>query len=1465
MSRIPFHRPVRITPPPMPEGRTKLAGLPQRPQPQGAAGWLMLLLPLLSSMSMAAYMIAYGKAWMILLGIAFVVVSVGITIGVRMQLRSHRRRNQYRQRERYLEYLAGVRKQVMRSQLGQRAADAWRHPHPDRLWAIATRRRRVWERRPGDDDFLHLRLGTGTVAAADALQMPGQNDPTIDVDTPCQHAAAELVRAHGTVADQAAWLDLRAAGVVSLLGPRDRTRKLAQTLLLQLSVLHAPDDVRIAVVTGGNSDWDWAKWLPHAQQPDQAQRREQEVVPLLADDLAGLQDHLQATLDRAVAARAERNARLISQRDTRPRSHVVVFLDGYEPDAPWARSALLSDLLTEAGPDLGVHVVCLVEEEGSEPGRVDVRARTDARGGLALEGRTAALHAPVEQAVVDEVAPGVLEATARSLAPLRLTGEREQVLSEHVSLSDMLGVPDIAHFDPAALRRAPDDRELLSVPIGVTGTGEPLTLDLKESAQGGIGPHGLIVGATGSGKSELLRTLVTGLAMAHAPEHLALVLVDFKGGATFAGVTELPHVSGLITNLADDLALVDRMRDALRGEQQRRQRMLREAGNVDSVREYQLRQAAGATDINGKPLEPLPYLLIIVDEFGELLSQRPDFIDLFVQIGRVGRSLGMHLLLATQRLEEGRLRGLESHLSYRICLRTFSAAESRAVIGTSDAYTLPAIPGSAYLKVDESVYERFRVAYVSAPYQDHDADSAGPALEPVPFAVHGDLAPLAADEAETPGWDWDPEGGSTELQLAVERLADKDTAGHQVWLPPLPPRFTLDPLLGEPEADPELGLRCALWPYSGELKFPVGVLDVPSRQEQQPLVLDLAGRQGHIALVGAPQSGKSTFLRTAMLSAMLTHTPDELQFYGIDMGGGSLHGLGDAPHVAGIAGRRDDERVRRVLAEITGLVTAREQMFRDLGIQSAAELRARRAAGEVPDGVRSADVVLVVDNLAALHTTDENAVVTLTEIATRGLGVGVHLWLTANRWAEVRIGLRDSIPGRLELRLNDPTESEISRPAARALGQSIPGRGLAAAGLTHHIALPRLDAVDSVEGLAEAGQALVARLAESWRRPAAPALRVLPARITVRELTAAAALPPAERWEGHGPALGAREVPIALRESDQRPVGLDLTADAPHFVVFGDSGSGKTAFLRAWMRGLAARHSARDLRFMVVDYRHSLLGTVPDEYIGARGGNADLVAAQAQALAETLRTRMPPADVTATQLAARDWWHGPELYVVADDYDLAAGTMGHGPLAALAEFIPQAAELGFHLVLARRVGGASRALLSDPLLSKLKEIGTDGLLLSGDHREGVLIGDQRAYRRQPGRGTLIRRSSAVPAIVQVAIDELGEEAPGETGPGVTAPDGPGLGVTGLGVTGPGGTALREGGEPVSVPGPAAEPVPAGVVAGHGDDPGSPEPAARQPDVARYVTGPVTRLGGGPENSTRPSSSGTPEESGPDHG
>ncbi|MCB5906944.1 type VII secretion protein EccCa [Streptomyces pinistramenti] len=1358
MSRIVFHRPARVAPPQLPTDPVVVAAPPQPVGKDSSANWLMLLMPLLSSISMAAYMIVAGKKMLILLGISFVLLSIGLTFGVRMQMRGTQRKQKLRARDRYLEHLVEVRRAARQVAVDQRTVAAWQYPSPHRLWAIARRRRRVWERRPADPDFLRVRLGTGRAPLSTPIRLAARNDPTVEYDARARAAADRLIEGTATVGHQPATVDLDRSGVVSVLGPAGRARGVARALLTQVAVLHAPDDVCLTVVTGGaeDADWEWAKWLPHTHENDAS--GEAGVVPLVAEDFDGVADRLDAWLTAAKEqAAAARRAFSTSRDNGDSRRRLIVLLDGYDPRSAWARSAVATQLLAEAGTGTGVTVICVVDREADEPNRADVRVRVTGDGRLTIESRRSDNRtdsSPVEGAVADEPSPALCAATARALAPLRLSAEGEEILAQTMSLPNLLGVPDLDSFEPEDLWIEPDSEDVLRFPVGFDAEGRPLPLDLKEAAQGGMGPHGLVVGATGSGKSELLRTLVGGLTAIHSPDLLSFVLVDFKGGATFAGVTELPHVAGLITNLVDDLALVDRVRDALQGEQQRRQKLLRDAGNLDNVREYQLRRAAGQTGPDGKPLEPLPYLLVIVDEFGELLSSRPDFIDLFVQIGRVGRSLGIHLLLATQRLEEGKLRGLESNLSYRICLRTFSAAESRSVIGTPDAYQLPPIPGSAYLKVADTVYERFRVAHVSGPHQTAEERLAveGPVpTSPVPFGLRRAPDPDAAPE---PAPETRPRPlltGPTEMQVLVERLLRAGQAVHQVWLPPLPRALPLDALTGPLAGDPGEGLRAQWWPHHGELRFPIGVADVPVMQQQHPVVPDFAHEYGHLALVGAPQSGKSMFLRSLMLSAMITHSPDEVQFLCLDFGGGSLLPYERAPHVSGVVGRHDTDRARRALAEVSQLVTEREKLFRDLGIDSAEEFRRRRTAGDLPAGVRTADVFLVLDNWAGLRGELQNQVdidAVVLDVAARGLGVGVHLVLTANRWADLRMSLRDSIAARLELRLNDPAESEVDRRAARRFASATaPGRGLAPGGIQFQVALPRLDGMDTLEGLGEAQEDALAKITESWPSVVAPPIRMLPEHLTLAEMAALPAPPGTDPTQE----TALPGVPIGIAEHDLRPVHLELGDAEPHFLVYGDSGSGKSVFLRTWLSGMTARYSAWEARFIVVDYRRALLGAVPDEHLGAYAGDSNAATAYAEQVAQKLAERLPPPNVTAAQLRDRSWWEGPELYVVVDDYDLV-GNGRNSPLAPLVDYLPQARELGFHLIAARRVSGFGRTALTEPLLTRARELGAAGLVLSGDPKEGVLISGERAEPRPPGRGVLVRRQSPR-TVIQIALTE----------------------------------------------------------------------------------------------------------------
>jgi S-DNA-T family DNA segregation ATPase FtsK/SpoIIIE len=315
---------------------------------------------------------------------------------------------------------------------------------------------------------------------------------------------------------------------------------------------------------------------------------------------------------------------------------------------------------------------------------------------------------------------------------------------------------------------------------------------------------------------------------------------------------------------------------------------------------------------------------------------------------------------------------------------------------------------------------------------------------------------------------------------------------------------------------------------------------------------------------------------------------------------------------------------------------------------------------------------------------------------------------------------------------------------ARELADLPAGRGLAPPGIQYHVALPRLDGMGTADGLADAQSEALGKLTAAWQGAVAPPVRMLPERLTVAEMTAMT-----QGTEENAPP----GVPIGIGERDLQPVYVDLTDADPHFLVYGDSGSGKSEFLRTWMTGLMARRSAWEVRFIVVDYRRTLLGLVPDEYLGAYAGDSNSAAAFAKALADKLTERLPPSDVTVQQLRERSWWTGPELILVVDDYDLVSASR-QSPLAPLVDFLPQAREVGFHVVAARRVAGVMRSSLSEAMLSRIRELGTDGLVLSGDRREGAILGDERAQERPPGRGVLVRRKSPS-TLVQLALQTGG--------------------------------------------------------------------------------------------------------------
>jgi S-DNA-T family DNA segregation ATPase FtsK/SpoIIIE len=1231
------------------------------------------------------------------------------------------------ERKDYFSYLASLRDDAEGTGDKQRASLEWSHPDPRALADVAGTVR-MWERRPSDPDYCHVRVGIGTHRLATRLLAP-ETGPPEDLEPVSTVALRRFVTTHSVVHALPTAVSLRAFPVVTFEGDRKLAQGLVRSMVLQLCAFHGPDHVQVAVVAANpdGDNWSWVKWLPHAQHP--GARDGMGSLRLLFPTLELLERSLAADLDeRGRFARNADPAQGVKQL-------VVVLDDGY----------ITGDerLITDAGLDS----VTVLDLNGPPD-----RGGTGRGLQLVADGEDIAVRTSVgveRFATPDAASLTEAAATARRIGRYRLASAAHIVSLESDSravdpgLMTLLKIPDAAEIVPEQVWRRRSARERLRVPIGITPSGQPLELDIKESAEAGMGPHGLCVGATGSGKSEFLRTLVLSMITSHSPDALNMVLVDFKGGATFLGLEGVPHIAAIITNLEDELILVDRMRDALAGEMNRRQELLRAAGNFPNVTEYERARA------NGAELDPLPALFIMVDEFSELLSQKPEFLELFVMIGRLGRSLHVHLLLASQRLEEGKLRGLDSHLSYRIGLKTFSAGESRSVLGVPDAYHLPSVPGSAFLKCDASEPLRFNTCYVSGEYVKPRAavrvsrSSHLGALAPKPFTatpVKKDTAPAApvaqrrADHDQQPASPTKPTKPTktTLLDVVVGRLRGHGRPAHEVWLPPLDESPAVNQLLPGPQWDAPENVSGRLW-------MPMGVVDRPYEQRRDVLMVDLSGAQGNVVVVGGPQSGKSTTLRTLIMSAAATHTPEQVQFFCLDFGGGTLGSLVKLPHVGGVAGRMDADAIRRTVAEVSGVLRARELRFRDLGIESMRDFRARKAQlAALPPHVaaqdplsqdRFGDLFLVVDGWASIRGDFEMLEPVLQALAIQGLSYGVHLVISASRWMEMRGAVKDMLGTRVELRLGDPADSDIGKAAAQLVPVGRPGRGINAERRHILIALPRLDSSCDVEGLPAGVADAVEKVRAHYGQREAPRVRMLPHNVDRGEVIRLA------RAAGD---VSTSRIAIGINEEELKPVVLDLNAQ-PHLVAFGDIECGKTGLLRNIATGVMENATAEQCTICLVDFRRSLLGVVENEYLGGYATASQSCGELASLLATMLKDRLPPNDITQQQLKERSWWSGPDLFLLIDDYDLISGSSMNHPLGPLVEYLPQARDIGLRVVVTRRIGGAARAMM-DPFIGRLRDLSCNALIMNGSKDEGALFGGYKPTQMAPGRGMLISRA-----------------------------------------------------------------------------------------------------------------------------
>ena len=1325
--------------PEQPSGSLALQMPPEKAEPASMGNVLMMVVPMLGSTGVMIFMAMQnnGGGRSMLMGGGMLVAMLGM-VGFNM----YRQFSQYRtrvktQRREYLSYLAETRESIRKVAKKQRAYYNWVYPDPDALVTLAANGSRLWSREGNTYNVLTFRYGSGTQPLGLTFERP-PIDPMTEMDVVCLSAMERFIAVHDHTDNVGKFLYLGDFSHIEVVGEGESAYDEMRAIMMHLACFIEPSKLKIAVLCSADrlGDWEWVKWMPQARSANvrdaigparMISTDPRELVEMIGPDIA--------------MRGAYRPGEEMPEWP-----HLLLVCDGAEfpTSSPFGSMAGVR----------GVTIMSRAREwtpmKSHTALRLVIHPSPNRKGADVVDVVT--MDSVPESAFADRLSAVQAEAVARRMTPFATQEKLEESdtpvgrsdESRQKDLMELVGIGDIRDFDPEKQWVRREGRARLAAPFAVTPEGRPVVLDIKESAQQGMGPHGLLIGATGSGKSEVLRTLVLALALTHSPEQLNLVLVDFKGGATFAGMADLPHVSAMISNLESELSLVDRMQDALQGEMVRRQEMLRQAGNYANVSDYEADRLAGKHEY-----PPLPALFIVLDEFTEMLMAKPEFGEVFIMIGRLGRSLSVHLLLASQKMDLGKARGLESHLSYRIALKTFTESDSREVLGIPDAAKLPPLPGSGFLKAGGDGLVRFRASYVAAPPPARtlasiaEASTAGAPSAPIeilPFTV----APVITREAlgEEEEVDQNQEivlagdevwADMSEMDIAVAKMKGKGYPAHQVWLPPLEIPDTFATLMPDLAPDPELGFISRAWRESGILRVPLGTVDLPLEQRRETLVLDLSGAGGNFALVGGPQTGKSTALRTIVQALSLTYTPQEVQFYVMDFGGGTFAGFAGAPHVAGVA-TRDTEEVRtRMLAEIAAIMDDRERYFRAHGIDSMDTYRRGRLAGTYDDGY--GDVFLVIDGWGALRSEFDGLDREVTTMMSRGLSLGVHLVISAARWMDIRAEAQDIFGSRLELHTANPKESIVNREGAARIPKGRPGRGIDMAGHEMMIGLPRADAEQDPSTVSQGVAYTVNKIRECLVAGEGPKLRLLPQRITLAEILSQ--LPDQQILP-----RGGGDMVLGVEESRLGPLLFNTRAES-HLYLFGDGKTGKTSFLRSIISEVTRLYSPNEAKILAIDMRRSLLGAIPEEYSLRYLTNHAEAMKQLRELAKFLRTRLPGSDVTAEQIRERTWWSGPEVWILVDDYDLVATSSGN-PLMELIDLLPQAGDIGLHVIITRRMGGASRAAY-EKVLQMMNDLAVTGILLSGNPSEGAIINGVKPKRAIAGRAQVVHRELGVVA------------------------------------------------------------------------------------------------------------------------
>ncbi len=1175
-------------------------------------------------------------------------LSVIATVALALYTNTQERKKREAAEAAYKRRIGELRRKMESEHEQQRIYYFYNHPNPEKTLGMAadldrelTAREeeirsglRLWERRPKDHDFMYLRLGISTRQST-VIYKISENEKT---ESPLMREATRLAEDSRLLYDVPVTLPMflpsdetekkkaeakkqeqeaeeeetqESKGItirhsIGITGSSsDVVHAYLRTLLVDYAAFHSPQDTMLYVA--GTSDarkyWRWAYALPHCKETDKTEtlffESDEKPSENEVDRMRLFWKNIRTILERRRMRLQDRE----SGADVKL-PFLLVVVDVRSPAPTWSclydleGEAAISTILID-GQMLGAGIVFLMPDRTKVPSRATAIIEVDSD------------PLDVDSVVFRYAETGFntvryvgktnvisLQDTAREFSrhiePIDIRRGYGSSLASTVTLMDMLNLQSIDQMQESARenwRRSMDPKvaDWLFTAVGLLSGNESRVLTFSAKADG---VHGLIAGSTGSGKSELLMTLILGLALNFSPDVLNFVLIDYKGGAAFEPFKRLPHKVDIVTNL--DQSATARVFASIIAELDRRQKLNTYTNSKDIVHYRQ-------KGLNLEPERPpYPHLFIIIDEFAEMISGNAEYKAQLESITRLGRALGVTLILAAQR-PVGVTDQMRANIKFRICLRVETPDDSREILRRADAAFLPpGIPGRGYLQIGNENIELIQTAYTGGDYKGPQEENilqnviwldrprktvTQKTTEPPKlYDVIVEMMSNLSIQESHPQWRPWPEflpmqtaGNTLSLQTPLDTayMSDTDIELLRSTDSELPAGSSLNENAGRFWND-EFQWEGVAWGKTAMRPW-VGLIDNPYQASQKPLKIDFPS--GHAVIFGASGRGKTTFLRTAITSLALTHSPDELHIYILDFGGRALSVLGDLPHSGAVITSEEEERVLRTLRKISDIIDQRQIWFSEAKVNSLDSYNLAHPENTLPA------VLVVVDNFAEFKEYYEDLMGPLISLVREARAYGVHFLISADLPNALTGKLYNLISERYTLKLSDASEySEIVGRGVPADLSAVPGRGYVRVGslpLEFQTALTFDLEENDLDGLRKISRMCI-RMAElwgdRWKGEKPSAIEMLPSRYSLENLLDIAIVPETRRINAV----------MGIDDRTLEPALIDFERHGPHLMVIGQPFSGKTTALRTIILSIAANYSPEDVAMVLVDYSRKL-------------------------------------------------------------------------------------------------------------------------------------------------------------------------------------------------------------------------------------------------------------------------------------